>query len=253
MYEWERDTMTRLTFPPGDDSYPVWAPDARHIVIASERYGGVPNLYWMRSDGSGDAVRLTESKSLQVPYSFSSNGKWLAFEELSSQTQSDLWTLPLEEVESDHPRTGKPERFLATPFNETSPMISPDGRWLAYSSDESGSFEVYVRRFPEAGGKWRISTSGGSNPIWSKTRAELFFRSDQGISMVNYTMNGDAFVASKPRLWAEKRDVSFFAPAPDGDRFAIVQKSEPKEKPQTHVTFLLNFFDELRRKVPGGS
>src|SRR5262249_55070913 len=80
MYEWERDTMTRLTFPPGDDSYPVWAPDARHIVIASERYGGVPNLYWMRSDGSGDAVRLTESKSLQVPCSFSPNGKWLAFE-----------------------------------------------------------------------------------------------------------------------------------------------------------------------------
>jgi hypothetical protein len=112
---------------------------------------------------------------------------------------------------------------------------------------------VYVRRFPEPGGRGQISTSGGRCPVWSKKGQELFYGSDQGIVVVNYTTRGEEFVASKPRLWAEQKDLGSFALSPDGKRFAVVQEVESKEKSPIHVTFLLNFFDELQRKAPAGS
>jgi len=250
VYEWERDTMTRLTFTPGFEAYPVWSPDGKHIVFGSSRQGAV-NLYWMRADGAGEAVRLTESKNDQQPFSFSPDGKRLAFQEASPQTNFDLWTLPLAETESDHPRPGKPEPFLVTPFDERRPMISPDGHWLAYVSDESRRYEVYVRPFPGPGGKWQISNGGGSMPKWSKKAPELFYRSSEGMMVASYTTNGEAFVAGKARLWAGRKDLSiFFDLAPDGKRFAVVQPALSEQQGPPHVTVLLNFFDELRRRVP---
>ncbi len=252
VYEWERDTMTRLTFTPGLDAWPVWSPDGKHIAFSSRRHGGAQNLYWMRADGAGEATRLTESNNVQLPSSFSPDGRRLAFVEVSAQTNYDLWTLPLDGVESGHPKAGKAEIFLQTPFANSAPMISPDGKWLAYRSNESGSEEVYVRRFPGPGGKWQISTGGGDWPVWSKKGSELFYRSREGVVMVaSYRANGEAFVASKPRRWAEKKDVGqLFDLAPDGKRFAVVQEGASDQKGPQHVVFLLNFFDELRRRAP---
>jgi eukaryotic-like serine/threonine-protein kinase len=253
LYEWGRDRMTRLTFTPGFEGFPVWSPDGKHIVFGSTRHGGPENLYWMRADGAGEAIRLTESGDIQIPYSFSPDGKRLAFTELRPQTGDDLWTLPLGETESDHPKPGKPEPFLATPFNELGPMISPDGRWLAYYSNESGRYEVYVRPFPGPGGKWQISTGGGETPVWSKNGQEMFYRSGEGMMVASYSANGAAFVASKPGLWAGTKDLgNFFDLAPDGKRFAVVQTEASEQRGPQHVTFLLNFFDELRRRVPAG-
>jgi serine/threonine protein kinase/Tol biopolymer transport system component len=253
VYEWERDSIIRLTFTPGIDGAPVWSSDGKHILFTSTRHGGPQNLYWMRADGAGEVVRLTESKNMQLPSSFSPDGKHLAFQELDPQMNWDLWTLPLEEVESDHPKPAKPEPFLITPFNEWFPKISPDGQWLAYNSNESGRLEIHVRRFPGPGGKSQISTDGGNLLDWSKKRQELYYLTDQGIMVANYTTRGEAFVPAKPRLWAEKKDLSFFVDlTPDGKRFAIVQEVESKEKSATHVMFLLNFFDELRRRAPAG-
>jgi len=251
VYEWQRDTMTVLSSAPEYDGGPVWSPDGKHILFCSARHGGAPNLYWMRADGAGEAVRLTESKNTQIPYSFSPDGKRVVFNEFSPGTNGDIWTLPLDEVGSDRPKPGKPEPFLVTPFQEFSPMISPDGRWVAYHSNESGSDEVYVRRFPGPGGKWQISTGRGWDPIWSKKGQELFYGTDQGMMVASYTVNGETFVAAKPRLWVEKKDLTWFDLAPDGKRFAVLQQVESKEK--AHVTFLLNFFDELRRRAPAGS
>jgi serine/threonine-protein kinase len=251
VYERERDTITRLTFRAGFDAFPVWAPDGTHIVFASTRYGGAANLYWMRADGAGEAVRLTESKNGQFPYSFSPDGTRIAFVEMSAQTNFDLWTVPLKERESDDPKPGKPEPFLVTPFNESVPMISPDGRWLAYSSDESGQFELCVRRFPGPGGKWQISSTGGDLPIWSKKGQELFYRSSEGIMVASFTANGDSFVASKPRLWTGKKDLGdIYDLAPDGKRFALLQPEASEQNGPPHGTVLLNFFDELRRRAP---
>jgi Tol biopolymer transport system component len=140
VYEWERDTMTRLTF--GSDAwFPVWSPDGKHIAFMSAQDGGASNLYYMRADGAGKAVRLTQSRKRQIPYSFSSDGKRLAFFEFNPETQADIWTLPLEEAKSDHPKVGMPEPFLVTTSDERAPMISPDGSWLAYESN-TGTYHM---------------------------------------------------------------------------------------------------------------
>ena len=137
-------------------------------------------------------------------------------------------------------------------------MFSPDGRWIAYRSNESGTNEIYVRPFPGGrGGKWQISTGGGLYGIWSNNGRELFYETaDNRIMVVDYTVNGDSFVSGKPRLWSEKQ---IFYPgnsnltlAPDGKRFAVFPMPEAAgpEKGSVHVTFLLNFLDELRRREP---
>ena len=130
-------------------------------------------------------------------------------------------------------------------------MISPDGRWLAYISDESGTNEVYVRQF-SGKGKWGISAQGGDRPVWSRNRHELFYRSGEGLMIVTYSAGAEIFMPGKPRLWTEKKDLGLFDLAPEGTRFVIVQsESSPAvQKSTTQVTFLLNFFDELRRRAP---
>ena len=233
VYEWARDIMTRLTFTDGFDFSPVWSTDGKHIVFTSSRHRDTRgnNLYWMRADGAGEALRLTTSDNDHFPFSLSPNGNHVAFLEKSPKTGYDLWTLPLEDIESDHPKPGKPEPFLVTPFNEDEPMISPDGRWLAYISNESGRNEVYVRPFPGPGGKWQISTTRGDRPVWSKKSPELFYQSGEGVMVASYTTNGEAFVASKPRLWAEKKDLGdYFDLAPDGKRFAVVRQRRRSSK-----------------------
>ena len=132
-------------------------------------------MYVIRSDGSGKPQPLTQSKNLQNPWSFTPDGKRLAFFETGSKTSNDLWTMPLAS-DSAGLRVGKPEVFLQTPANEVFPSFSPDGRWMAYSSDESGTAQVYVRAFPDKGGKWQISNSGGSLSDVVANRKRAVFR-----------------------------------------------------------------------------
>jgi serine/threonine-protein kinase len=250
VYDWQRDTMTRLTFGAGGSINPLWSPDGRYVLF--EAAGG---MFWTRSDGSGKPQPLIQSKNLQYPWSFTPDGKRLAFAELNPQMGFDLWTVPLEN-DTAGLRAGKPEPFLQTAFNEWDPSYSPDGRWLAYDSDESGSYQVYVRAFPDKGGKWQISSSGGVYPEWSRNGHELFFRTeDSQVMVASYTLKGDSFVADKPRVWSEKRiaNVGLFASydlATDGKRIVAVMPEEPPQgQQQSHVVFLENFFDELRRRT----
>jgi Tol biopolymer transport system component len=161
--------MTRLTFT-GTVQNAVWSPDGRYIVF---RALGEENSV-TRSDGAGKAQPLIQSKNQQNPWSFTADGKRMAFWEQDSKTSYDLWTVPIES-DSAGLRAGKPEVFLQTPAREVDPFLSPDGRWLAYSSDESGTYQIYVRAFPDKGGKWQISNAGGRNPMWPRTGHELFF------------------------------------------------------------------------------
>ena len=137
-------------------------------------------------------------------------------------------------------------------------MFSPDGRWLAYQSNETGRTEVYVRPFPGPGGKWQISTAGGSTPTWSRGRRELFYRgNDDRIMVASYTVDGDSFRADKPRLWSE-RPLSprsrqrWYDLHPDGDRMALSATADSPQSKQDKVVFIFNFFDELRRLAPTG-
>jgi len=250
-----RDTPARLSFRDGLNRWPVWTPNGKNIVFQSTNHAA-PGLYWIRSDGSGEAQRLTDGAIHEIPYSFSPDGKRLAFARGDRGTY-DIFTAPIE-GDPRHVHLGNPELFVGTPFDEVDPAFSPDGRWLAYQSNESGTFEVYVRPFPGPGGKWQISTGGGSHPLWSRDGRELLFRAlDQRVMAVGYNTKGDSFTPGKPRVWSETRlanagDTSVYDLAPDGKRLAAILASDQAGGDSTRLTFLLNFFDELRRRAPVG-
>jgi predicted Ser/Thr protein kinase/WD40 repeat protein len=257
VYDLGRQTMTRLTLG-AFAGVPVWTPDGNHIAFQSIPRGQSAFIGWVRSDGSGEPRQLLPARRVNVPWSFSPDGKTLAYFEGSPTGGRDLWTVALDTTDPDHPKPGKPELFLGTPADELGPMFSPDGRWIAYRSSESGPIEVYVRPFPAGrGGKWQISTGGGLYPIWSKNGRELFYETtDNRIMVVDYTVSGETFVPGKPRLWTDKQiffpGTSNLALAPDGKRFAVFPMPEASgpDKGPVHVTFLLNFLDELRRRIP---
>jgi eukaryotic-like serine/threonine-protein kinase len=249
----ERDTLTRLTLQPGTNSHALWTPDGKYIVFRSSN-PAAPGLYGIRSDGSGEASRLTQGMTFEWPHSISPDGKRLAI-----QKQGDIFTMPVE-ADAGSPlgfRLGNAEFFVGTPFIEVYAAFSPDGRWLAYGSNETGTYEVYVRPFPGPGGRWQISTGGGAYPAWARDGGELLFETpDSRVMAVSYTARGDSFVVGKPRAWAETRlqgtgSAANYDVAPDGKRLAaFVANQANAEKPPTHLTFLLNFADELQRKVP---
>ena len=167
---------------------------------------------------------------MQQPGSWHRSGKFLVFEELQPVTKSDLMILPMDGDETSGWQPGTPYAFADTPFAERQPTFSPDGRWLAYVSDEAGRDEVYVRPF-RGPGKWPISTEGGNTPTWSRTQSALFYgigpASATGrIIIVPFAVEGDSFLAEKPRLWSEGRYQTrgpsrMFDLHPDGTRFAI--------------------------------
>jgi serine/threonine-protein kinase len=258
VYEWGRDTLTPLTFGLGGNRKPVWTPDGRRIAFASTRGSNddTPNIYWQRSDGTGEVQRLTESKNPQLPASFHPSGKYLAYWE-QTQNSWDLMILPFEGDEASGWKPGKATVFLSTPSAEQEPMFSPDGHWIAYHTNESGINEVFVRPYPGPGGKWKVSTAGGMWPVWSRTRHELFYRTqDNRIMVSSYTVEGDSFKAEKPKVWSEQIVIPTprnrpFDLHPDGERFAVSAAAQsPTEAPRDKVVFIFNFFDELRRIAP---
>jgi serine/threonine-protein kinase len=250
----EQDKTLRLTYL-SDVRSPVWTPDGKSIVFASSN--PTPDIYWIRADRSGAAQPLTGGKVTDVPSSFSPEGKRLAIVQLHAPF--DVWTAPFE-GDTNHPRLGMVEPFLQAPFHGHGPRFSPDGHWLAYfSNDETGTFEVYVRPFPGPGSPTPISTGGGRWPIWLRDTPDLLFVApDHRIMVVRYAVKADSFVAGRPQVWSDQRVVdpsgpfSFHDLAPDGKHFAAILYSDGTAEPKQHLTFLLNFLDELKRRVPVG-
>jgi Tol biopolymer transport system component/tRNA A-37 threonylcarbamoyl transferase component Bud32 len=254
IHDLERNTTSRLTFT-GRSLIPVWSPDSKHLIYRTT--GTEFSISWARSDGAGEPQQLLVSKSVLVPWSISSDGRHLAYFENDGKTDYDLWTLPLDLTDPEHPKPGKPELFLRTPAGELVPRFSIDGRWIAYRSDESGKEEIYVRPFPPGnGGKWQISSGGGLYAVWSKDGRELFYETaDYRIMVMDYTVEGGSFVPGTPRLWSDKAlfysGASNLDLAPDGKRFVALTMPETNadEKRSVHVTMLLNYFDEIRRRL----
>ncbi len=243
IYDLKRGVLSRLTFDPGAELEPLWTPDGQRIVFRSNRSGAF-NLYWKPADGSGEAEQLTSSEYLQKPFSWTPDGMVLAFSEQNPQTNSDIWVLRLE-----GDRT--PEPFLRTPFSEAAPSFSPDGRWIAYTSDESGRPEIYVRPFPGSGGKWQISTGGGIAPQWAANGRELFYLNGDQMMVVPVTTE-NSFQPGTPRpLFTHVHPGGpppNYAVAHDAQRFVMLQPTEPEMEPQINI--VLNWFEELKRLVP---
>ncbi len=264
VYDVARDSLTPVTVDPAADTKPVWSPDDRYLAFGSARANNSStNLYLQRSDGTGTAQRLSESPNSQEAESWHPSGRYLMFEEVNPVTHRDLMILPLEGNSVSGWKPGKPTAFLNSTFEEHQAAFSPDGRWVAYASNEAGRNEVYVRPFPGPGSKWQISTDGGSAPTWSRTRPELFYGGINNlgagqIMVVPYVADKDSFRAEKPRLWSEARfqtrgpDNRMFDLHPDGNRFVLAASEETVGQAKyNHLTLVFNFFDELRRLAPG--
>jgi len=253
IYDIGRDTLSPLTGE-RNGTHPVWTPDGQYMV-----YQAPDGIDYARADGGGRAQPLTANKEFQYPSAFSPDGKRLAFYQGGAQG-FDLWTMPVER-EGGKLKAGTPELFLHTSYGERGASFSPDGRWLAYSSNESGSSQVYVRAFPDKGGHWQVSSDGGTSPIFSRNGKELFFFDvpDDRIMVASYSVKGDSFVGEKPRAWSEQSVAltmggavgAQYDLAPDGKRIAVaIYAGGSAQQDAGHVIFLENFIDELQRKAP---
>lgn len=245
LYDLARDTLRRLTFDGNLNQIPTWTPDGKRIASASDKEGQ-SNVFWQPTDGSGGMERLTTSEYLQFPRSFSPDGQLLAYGEVNSTTGYDIWVL--------HLGDRKTQPFLRTRFNESVPSFSPDGHWLAYISDESGRFEIYVQPYPGPGGKYQISTEGGTEPVWNPNGKELFYRSGNKMIVVDITIQ-PGFSVGKPKTLFQGPYVStplttpYYDVSPDGQRFLMLKPSEQTPS-LNQIVVVQNWFEELKRRVP---
>jgi hypothetical protein len=257
-----RGTTSSLTPGTPGASYPSWSPDGQWIAYAHPRTTGKGTgqaIFRKHADGTGEEQPLTPDNVLNAyPSSWSPDGKTLAFFRLSEKDGSccQIWTLTIGE-------NGKPEepRRLPADSNGTarSPQFSPDGRWLAYFSWESGLAQVYVVPSSGSGGKWQISTDGGVEPIWSKTGHELFYLVAGGGTMISvpYTVDKDSFQPGKPEvLFTDKFEMraplTSYDVTPDGQHFVMFQFAGGRSAPSSAPTVVLNWLDEVRRQVAAG-
>jgi serine/threonine-protein kinase len=244
VYDDVRTTLTRITLS-GDNHNPVWSPDGRRIAfdLAVEGRPDTRATFLMNTDGTGVPERLTMSSHSQTPQFWSRHQETLLFLDTDLSTSGqDIWWVPLA-VD----RTPRP--FLRSPFRKAGPALSPDGRWIAYSSNESGLDQVYVQPFPAGGAKSQVSTDGGREPAWNDNGRELFYRNGDSLISVDVRTN-PAFVAGQPRvLLRGQNQVSSYAVAPGGQRFLFVeQDSAPGTPAQLNVIF--NWLEELKQRVP---
>ena len=250
IYHILRKTLTRFTFGGGNSAFPIWSPDGKYVAYAAER-GSVVDIFRKPWDGSGSVERLTNGLSITEMTSYAPDGKAIAFTQ-----NGDIWVLPL-----DGDRTPAP--YIQTSANEAAPRFSPDGHWLAYSSNESGRDEVYVVPYPHGSGKYQISSGGGVFPLWSRDGKELCFavsgfstrrvRGGTGSAVMAVRILGTApFDYSAQRtvvtlpLSSGVTDI-----APDGQRF-VLQTFRSQARAQTSLTVVLEWFEDLKAKTSGG-
>lgn len=228
IYDIARGTFTRLTFPHGNSEVPIWTPDDRRIVYAVDR-NGVRRLVWRLADGSGGEEPLTPAEYFQTPGSWSPDGKTLVYTEDRPDSGSDLFVLA---IDGDR----KPVPFLATPRNERTPVFSPDGHWIAYLSDETGQFEVFVTAYPGPGPKWQISSKGGALPAWGRDGREIVYRENDRLMTVSVEPGSPPRFGRPAPLLTLPPYTGYVAMAPDGDRFvAVCDDGQDRVARELHV------------------
>jgi serine/threonine protein kinase/Tol biopolymer transport system component len=243
LYDVARGLPTRFTFGPGNAAGSIWSPDGNRIVFGSTRKGHY-DLYQKASSGAGAEEVLLEDNLDKLPMSWTPDGRFILYASTGTATGNDLFTLPLF---GDR----KPVPFLQTRFNESQGQFSPDGRWVAYTSNESGRYEVYVAPFPGPGGKWQISTAGGSSPRWRRDGAEIFFLAPDNALMAT-AVNGKAssFQVGAVRLLFQTHLIGQrheYDVSADGQKFLINSAPLQNGAASAPITVVLNWTAGLKK------
>jgi len=248
-----RTTLTRVTFDPDFDHYPVWTRDSLRLIFSSQR-AGARNLFWQAADGTGTVERLTDSPNQQNAVAVSPDGRRLIFTETSPKTGEDVMQL---ELDGSHRVTP----LVQSPSLERNGMVSPDGRWLAYESNESGRFEISVRPFPDVNrGHWQVSTGGGTRPLWAPSGQELVFVSPTGALMRVGVDRAPTWAATPPTQVVKEGYVTMpgslsgrsYDIAQDGQRFLLIKEAGGADQTAAPATLVVvqHWLDELKRLVP---
>ena len=251
LHDIQKGETTRITNRPGDYTGLTWLPNGASLL-----FGGAGGMAWIPTNRSADSTPLMGVGVNQTPWSVAPDGRRLAYYERNPETGFDLWTVGVA-THTAGLELEVPKPFLHTRAFEVYPSFSPDGRWLTYASNESGAWEVYVRRFPDKGTKVRVSSSGGSVPRWSSNGRELLYRTEaHQIMVVTYTSGPDTFVSTAPAPWphlrlADTGVLPNFDVSAEGERvLALMPVARPEEQQSVnHVTFMLNASEEIRRRI----
>jgi Tol biopolymer transport system component len=241
-YELARDSLTRVSFG-SDDHNVAWSPDGKRVAFESGR-AGVHQVYIRPADGSGEAEQITTGDYDHYLCDWSPDGRTIAYVEYHPDSGADLWLVDLE--------ARQPRALLNSRFYEKQATFSPNGRWLAYATDDSGRYEVYVQPFPGPGSKWLVSTGGGEEPAWSRSGQEIFFRSG-GRMMAATVSETPEFSTSKPEVLFEglyhysNFPTRSYDIGPDG-RFVMVAEPEP-EFATRKLEVVLNWSEELKQEA----
>jgi serine/threonine protein kinase len=259
VWDFARNTMTRLTFDDADEGCPLWTPDGKRIVFRSGQ-----GVYWKAADGTGEVENLYSGpRQIFFPWSWSNDGKTMALWVLNVGVTAQGFGFEVGAISMEGDQEYRP--LLEEKYIETLPRISPDGRWLAYTSDESGQVEIYVRPFPEveSGGRWQVSTNGGRGPLWSANGRELFYQSDEGVMVVDVDAE-PTFRPGNPKILFQGTYYSNFlmeAPVthwdihPDGKKFLMIKQPQTTVAESSagiphKIIIVTNWFEELKQRVP---
>lgn len=237
LYHLGRGTLTRLTVDPGEDETPIWAPNGERLAFAASRQPQTSHALWKLASSAGPEELLFARRHHLHLTSWSNDGRFLAFTEYHPDTAADIWVLPLQ-------GEGKAQPVVRTQFNESNAKFSPDGRLLAYVSDESGQNEVYVQQYPGPGEKWQISMGGGWNPVWNENGRELFYQT--GDSLISVDLMPMSSIAGKPRVLFKTKYFQSFDVTPDGQHFLMIESKEESEPIRLNI--VLNWFEKLGRE-----
>jgi len=249
IWHFDRETLTRFTFDPGQEQYPAWTPDGKHLAYASD-HDGRTNVYWKSADGTGSVEQLTESDKEPVPYAFSPDGDQLVIRQ-DGNSDHDLGVFS---------RNGPSELLFSTEHDERNAEISRNGNFLAYQSNESGRSEIYVRPFPNVeDGRWQVSASGGTRPLWAPDGQELFYIAPQGELMAipvrterAFTF-GNAETLLQGRIYLSIELGRTYDISPDGKRFLMIKEADDAGLSEPKLILVENWVEELKRLVPTGN
>jgi len=241
LFDLARGTSTRLTFDPADDFSPVWSPDAQRVMFTSDRKGH-RDLWQKAASGVGQEELVLESAADKSLEDWTRDGRYLVFNSLVPGARREIWAMPLA---GDR----KPFAIITGQGVIVEGHVSPNGKWIAYNSNESGQTEIYVQNFPPAGGRWQISTDGGSQPTWNANGKELFYLSNSKLMSVDVKTDGASFEAGTPRFLFE---VPFgnllrnaYAVSPDGQKFLV--NTRVQTAGALPMTVVLNWPTDLKR------